>query len=137
MSCLEKCCHVFHFGAFDCCECIELPIEADQNGGYILEAAWRNKLWQIESPLAVGELLKFQNIFNEDSTVSFKIIQPDGKLYKHIVYDDEGEPVAYYCEFSVTIREVYKVDQDLVTAQEICGSELAEDGSKKIVCKTF
>lgn len=137
MSCPTKCCDVFHFGTFNCCECVELPIEADQDGTWTLEAVWRNKLWQIESPLAVGENLKFQNIFNEDSTVNFSIIAPDGRKFKYIQYDDEGEAVASWCEFSITVMEVYKIDQELITAQEVCGSELAEDGSKKIVCKTF
>lgn len=137
MGCPSKCCDVFNFGTFDCCECIELPIAADQNGNYTLEAVWRNKLWQVEAPLAVGESLKFPNIFNEDSTVNFTIIQPDGKRYRYIQYDDEGEAVASWCEFSITVREVYKIDNDLVTAQEVCGSELDDDGAKKIVCKTF
>lgn len=137
MSCPCNCnCIVFDFGVFDCSECITLPIEATQAGEYQLKAEWRDKVWYIPAVLEIGELIEFRNIFNEDSTVTFQIINPNGSIFKYDLYCGDVLKESY-THFSVTIKQVFTLKLDTTTAQEICGSELDETEAKQIICTTF
>lgn len=137
MACPCSCnCKIFDFGVYDCSECLELPLEAVQDGEHNMYVEWRDKVWYIKGVFAKGEPLKFKNILNEDSTVNFKIIQPDKTQleYKTVC---NNVVVDTFHNFSLTIKQVLTYEEETATAQEICGSELSEDGSTVLICSTF
>ena len=135
-TCACRCnCKPFDLGVFSCAECIELPFIAEQSGIFKLITEWRDKHWIIKASIAETEYLKFQNILNEDSSITFQIMQPDGTYFEHLVYDGETL-TATYCQFTLTVKEIREYTET-VTAQEICGSEFDEEGNKIVICKTF
>jgi len=135
MSCCGGC-NVFDFGHFSCGDCIELPLEAVQAGQHIFYANFRGKIYSVKGIFDIGEPLKFANILNEDALINFQILQPDGCALEYTINEcDETQTI--YKHFRLTTGIFFEVDQDEVTAQEICGSELAEDGSTIKICSTF
>lgn len=137
MSCPCSCsCKIFDLGVYDCSECLDLPLEAVQDGVHKFLVEWRNMVWEIRKPFVVGEMLSFPNKFNEDATLYFQIIQPDRTPleYKTICNNVVTET---YFNFSLSIKQMLIMEEETVTSQEVCGSELDQDGSKILICKTF
>jgi len=137
MACPCTCnCKVFDLGVYDCSECLELPLEAVQDGKHNLVVEWRDKVWYLPGVFVKGEILKFPNIFNEDSTLNFQIIQPDKTPleYKYVCNDVVTDT---FFNFSLSIKQVLIYEEQTTTAQEVCGNELDEEGSKILICKTF
>lgn len=130
-------CRVFHFGDFACGGCIELPLVAVQAGLHQIKADWRGRIWSVQAVFDVGDPIKFNNIFNEDAVIEFEIIQPDGCPISYNLLNCDGDIIQTICRFSVRIAEIFTYEDELITAQEVCGSELAEDGSIINVCQTF
>lgn len=137
MACACRCnCKPYDLGVFSCSECILLPFKADQDGVWKIKAEWRDKTWIIPAALAVDEWLKFPNYFNEDSGVIVQIIKPDLTIFALEIYKNEVLQNTY-CQFLITVKEIFEYPQEAVAAQELCGSLFDEEGALKLVCKTF
>lgn len=137
-NCCNSCgCKIWDLGIFKCSDCMELPLTAIESGSHIIKANWRGHYYVINYVFDIGDKIIIPNIFNEDSTIYFKIIQPSGCPLEFTELDCEGEVIEFYCDFKLSIKPFHEYIEELITAQEICGSELADDGSVIKVCKTF
>jgi hypothetical protein len=82
---MNCCTNTYDLGCFDSCDTIELPFEYTQNGTYKIEfeTQFRFKIYQtgiLGEPIQL-DLAKFP----EDSTLTLRIINPDGTGFEYAV----------------------------------------------------
>ena len=70
-------------GVFEHCPDITLPIKVRQNGAHIIIYNIRGSIGRFQFTGTAGQLMTFQNFFNEQSLFTIQILQPDGTLYKY------------------------------------------------------
>ena len=70
-----------HIGCYPSCEPIELPFLAQETGTHVLSWIWLGQKQGLAFEATDGEPIEFVNLFNEHSTLTFRLKSPSGKYY--------------------------------------------------------
>jgi len=90
-----NCCENIAFvGCFGSCSNIPLLINSDYTGTATITFDWLGKNYQYDIIVEDGEQVVLPNIFNESSSIVFKLQKPDGSFFTiPQISESESEPV--------------------------------------------
>jgi hypothetical protein len=89
---MQSCCEDIAFvGCFGSCSEIPLLIESDYTGTATLQFDWMGKRYNYEVIVVEGEQIVLPNLFNETSSVVFRLQKPDGSFFS-LGNESESQP---------------------------------------------
>jgi len=85
-NCCFPCTAVLHLGCYGHCEPIQTRMHARMSGVHRIQWQVGGTRYETTFSAVVGHFLHADNPFNEQASILFQVIQPDGTLY----VDDNG-----------------------------------------------
>lgn len=93
-----NCCENIAFvGCFGSCSNIPLLINSDYTGTATITFDWLGKNYQYDIIVEDGEQVVLPNIFNENSSIIFKLQKPDGSYFELPLTESESAPDTTEC----------------------------------------